>query len=94
MSASSRVKETPSVLWENPATIRSTPETEQSIPIVGAEIEEAGTTRLCVILRISPPISKSVAVVRSVTEAHTAVEPKPVTDEYKSFIIPLRSERK
>jgi hypothetical protein len=70
------------------------PETEQSIPIVGAEIEEAGTTRLCVILRISPPISKSVAVVRSVTEAHTAVEPKPVTEEYRSFIIPLRSERK
>jgi len=52
----------------------------QREPITGAEIPEAKTTRLWVTLNTSPPISSSLAVVRSVTEAETEEEPKPVTD--------------
>ena len=88
------VKERPSVLCENPPIIRSTPLTVHSDPITGAEIPEAKTTRLWVTRNTSPPISSSLAVVRSVTEAETALEPSPVTVWCISAIINCRSVEK
>lgn len=81
------VYESPSVDSVNPAIILSVPETVQRLPIIGAEIIDAHTTTLCVILKISPPMSSSDVVARSVTLAETALDPRPVTDCHKSVII-------